>query len=723
MFGTHPLGTHALGTSDGTVPPLPPAAALLTQAALDTVHLVEIHAYDLDAEAEAPIYVSDRGYITAPDDDPSNRVYAPRLDLPPYFERSIPVSTEDGFRVRLTIDEVGLSNADGAFDDAVKRDAIDGRRVIVRLGSPGFAFADIITLFDGTAAAWRRADDGTVRLDLRDVGYRVEKPIQQTLYEGSGGLEGTEELRGKPKPLVYGYARNVTATLVDPARQIYQLHDGAVQRVTAVYDAGLPLVYGGDVEDVERVTTLPRIAAQHDRGPAVQAGFGNVWRFLNVDVPAGLSDSLLVIEIAAYDPNPGDDEFQSVRWNSHALTRIARANAPIPGETSGVMVEFWSLVNPQPGEGDVVAKVSDSTSVAVALPTPQATVFTDVDTRIGWFSPTTATGAGTAASIQVATKCENSLAWAGFAQYEGRLGIQPGSGVNEQWEARNQDLIGWAGSRPAPTIGAYTINLITQPKAGSGLDWAMAAFEIPGTPKVPPGYFVTARAKGMVRLGDTPVGAVTAAVEGDATGNVFVAGTAQIAQRILSDWSDSEIKVDGASLVVLQTLQPAPVGIAITDEIPDGRRHPRRADGRHRGMVGAGQARPDPVRPPRRAQRHGSRNAEADGYPRSGNACHAGFGGPAALAPARHLGPQLDGANLRPGRKRHGRAQGVPSRSVPGRDRRRRGAAADLPGGDRSAADPGPVPGCRGGQDRGAAVARPLRRRSTAAAEAIPHCL
>lgn len=341
MLGTDPLGIRALGTSDGTIPPRPPAVTLLEAARLDVVWLVEIDAALAEGLDPNPIYASDRPYATRPDEAPANRVYEPLLTLPPFFERSIPATPEEGVRGRLALGELALANIPPAFGHSYGVggvDPVDGRRTVVKVGGPRFAYADFVTVFEGAAAGWGAADDRAVRIALRDIGYRLEKPIQNNLYAGTGGLEGGPELEGRPKPLVYGHCQNVTAVLVDPARLIYQLHDGPVWRIPAVYDAGLPLTNGGTVDNVES--------------------------------------------------------------------------------------------------------------------------------------------------------------------------IEP-----------------------------------------------------------PPGFYVASHLQGMIRLGDTPVGQVTADVEGDATGNVFAQTTADIAQRVLETRADFAVEVDGGSVIALNTLQPAPVGIAIGTEV------------------------------------------------------------------------------------------------------------------------------------------------------------
>ena len=200
-----------------------------------------------------PFYLSDRRYATKGTDTAlPHRQFLPRVDLPLQWERTIPVAPEGGTRQAVSYGETVLANGDGHFDEMVEKYAIDGRRVVVRMGTRSFAYADFETLFDGTAAGWRLAEDSTVRIELRDAAFRLEVPLQRNLYKGTGALEGTLELAGKPKPLAFGDLRsaNVPGVLVDPVRLICQWHDGPMSEFTRVYDRGLELTHAGDVADL-----------------------------------------------------------------------------------------------------------------------------------------------------------------------------------------------------------------------------------------------------------------------------------------------------------------------------------------------------------------------------------------------------------------------------------------------------------------------------------------
>lgn len=207
-----------------------------------------------------PFFLSDVGFITAAADAPAHTAYEPRVQNPLSWETAIPITPVAGRRAAISYGETILNNGDGKFDDLVDRYSVDGRRIVIRSGRRGWPYADFETLFDGTADGWR-AEDQAVRVRLRDNSYRLDVPLQENLYKGTGGLEGGDDLRGKPKPLAFGdlAGQNIPAILVDPNRLIYQVHDGQISELFRVYDKGAPLSNEGEVGDI--ITAQPSAGA------------------------------------------------------------------------------------------------------------------------------------------------------------------------------------------------------------------------------------------------------------------------------------------------------------------------------------------------------------------------------------------------------------------------------------------------------------------------------
>ena len=191
-----------------------------------------------------------RTWISAGTDNPPYTMFKGRVISPLAVDRSIPITPDAARRVLLQLGDMTLMNADGELDDMVRTRAIDGRRVEVRMVSRKGRLADSTVLFKGTAAGWTLADPQTLRLALRDGAWELITPIQENLYGGTGVLDGTEDLTGKPKPKAYGEVYNIRPVLVHPLLGIRQFNDGPAQEVMAVYDAGEALTFAGSVADI-----------------------------------------------------------------------------------------------------------------------------------------------------------------------------------------------------------------------------------------------------------------------------------------------------------------------------------------------------------------------------------------------------------------------------------------------------------------------------------------
>ena len=86
-----------------------------------------------------------------------------------------------------------------------------------------------------------------LRFVLRDPRAALETPLQPAKYAGTNvgpvGVEGGENLKGQPKPIIYGLVSNIAPPRVNDSLLIYQLADKAVT-VLCVRDGGVSLTQG-----------------------------------------------------------------------------------------------------------------------------------------------------------------------------------------------------------------------------------------------------------------------------------------------------------------------------------------------------------------------------------------------------------------------------------------------------------------------------------------------
>lgn len=214
------------------------------------IYLIEIEAHD--GVGVTVLRYGDTGYTTQPGDDPADTYFEPRIVQPGNYERSIFDQGRTSGEARVGAGEIVLANPDGELDALIGY-AFDGHALrIFGLASADAPWASRTLLFRGTVEqaefSWRR-----VTLRIRDRLAELREPIQTAFYAGttvSGGMteaEGRpEDLKDRPKPLLFGVARNVPAIQANIFDHIYQVSSDAFAAVLAVYDRGVALAATGD---------------------------------------------------------------------------------------------------------------------------------------------------------------------------------------------------------------------------------------------------------------------------------------------------------------------------------------------------------------------------------------------------------------------------------------------------------------------------------------------
>lgn len=224
-------------------------AALVSVGAVGTMRVIVLASGDAVVEVTATgtpnfvLYAATREFITRSTDQVANQPFYGTMERSVQFDQSI--VGQNGFdAVTIGWGEVTLINLDGAYDPII-RSYVAGRRVVLKIGVEGSAYDDYFTVFDGIASGIH-VEKGVVRVYLRDGTYKLEVPAQSTVYGGTGGLDGTEELRGKRTPRAFGYCKNVVPAFVSPTLKLFQVHDGPVQAISAVYSMGNAVTFDQD---------------------------------------------------------------------------------------------------------------------------------------------------------------------------------------------------------------------------------------------------------------------------------------------------------------------------------------------------------------------------------------------------------------------------------------------------------------------------------------------
>jgi hypothetical protein len=213
-------------------------------------------------------FASGLGKMTGAAETPASTFYAPRIMQPANFVRTMFSNARVTGGSSVGAGEIVLNNTDQGL--TFLRDlGIGGRDVVVRVGAQDAAYpAGYATFLTGTAEQVEvGASRATIR--LRDRLQVLQQPLQATLYAGTNslpsGVEGVpEDIKGKPKPLLFGRRYQIQPIPVNTARLIYQFHDGAAQAVDAVYDQGVALTFGTARANQAAMEATAPAAGQYD---------------------------------------------------------------------------------------------------------------------------------------------------------------------------------------------------------------------------------------------------------------------------------------------------------------------------------------------------------------------------------------------------------------------------------------------------------------------------
>lgn len=220
------------------------------------VYLFEVEAYDPNSQALMTLRYATEGY----NDPTAPGYYEGRVLRAPDFARYLlapGVATVGASQT--TAGEIQLANDDGALD-TLRAFGLGGQKVTILIGYRNIAYGSFVklavakleqALFELSVGDAGSSKD-SVTLRMRDRLIDLQQPIQTTKYLGTNalpaGLEGVDDIKGKPKPQLWGQVFNVTPLLVNSARLEYQVDSIANNAPTAfaVYDAGDALTQGSD---------------------------------------------------------------------------------------------------------------------------------------------------------------------------------------------------------------------------------------------------------------------------------------------------------------------------------------------------------------------------------------------------------------------------------------------------------------------------------------------
>ncbi|CDH43861.1 hypothetical protein [Candidatus Contendibacter odensensis] len=313
----------------------------------DWMYLAEIDAWNPATPGVETLRFGSTGYVTTPSETPANAYYEPRIKQPALyrFDAGVGKNTSRG-----GYGELVLANPDRGLDGYVNY-GFDGRALRLLAGPVGSAYSALTVLLRGTClgVTWERS---TVSIRIRDRQEELNKPLQTTKYGGTNslpaGIDGVaDDLKGRVKPLLYGTVLNVAPPCVNTSRLIYQLHDAALQAVTAVYDNGVALTAGATYADQATMEAT-----------APSAGGYRVW----------LAGGMVRLGSSPAGPITADASEGSsaaLRYPGSLLNRIALKAGLTAGEISSADVSALDTACPY----ECGVFLGDETATATALDT------------------------------------------------------------------------------------------------------------------------------------------------------------------------------------------------------------------------------------------------------------------------------------------------------------------------------------------------------------------
>jgi len=224
------------------------------------IYVAEVGYYDGTAKTA---YFSTDDFVTGAADTPAHTAFQPRISMPALLRMDIFDVGMTGGSSRVGYGELVLANDDGALD--VFNDyGLDGRSLVIRVADDTSAAypSGWTVLFRGTMEQVEISAE-TLRCRIRDRQVFATSAIQPNRYGGTNilpdGVDGlATDLKGKVKPLVYGAVFNVSPVCVNTSRLVYQVHDGAIKYINAVYDGGARLAQAAEyTSQSEMLATEP----------------------------------------------------------------------------------------------------------------------------------------------------------------------------------------------------------------------------------------------------------------------------------------------------------------------------------------------------------------------------------------------------------------------------------------------------------------------------------
>lgn len=206
--------------------------AWLKQANANRVTLVKL-TYSAGSE-----YISYGKYVSFPADTPSNTTFIDCIISLPLFKSGVADVVD--MSTNLSIGELVIDNSNGDRDAWLNR-AWNGRAIVVYFGDPSWPFSDFRQILTGVISEIRAVSLDNLSFVIRGPEYEMLQPITTNYTSG--------DAIGQVKPLCFGECKKVPCILIDSTTHKYQVNDGEINAIDAVYDSGNSIGFTASLSD------------------------------------------------------------------------------------------------------------------------------------------------------------------------------------------------------------------------------------------------------------------------------------------------------------------------------------------------------------------------------------------------------------------------------------------------------------------------------------------
>lgn len=215
---------------------------------MSKIYALQVSPYDAGTAGETDVYIATRDYRTAPGDALAGVLFEGVIDGWSFRRDAVRPGEVNGAslagRGAVSIAVPAVWKSSGRLA-AWLGYGWSGRAFTLYEIDPATGWSGRRVAASGTAASLSQPANDQLLLRFHDPAEDLRRPIQTVTYTGAGGTEGGAELKGRPKPLVFGWVINAPAVPSDPSSLIFDVHDGRIEAIDAVRDNGVDLPASG----------------------------------------------------------------------------------------------------------------------------------------------------------------------------------------------------------------------------------------------------------------------------------------------------------------------------------------------------------------------------------------------------------------------------------------------------------------------------------------------